>query len=64
MATCRKMEHLRKWKEIVCWDTTSAEPRPEVKFLEMLHYPDRPEPVVREGTKDDSELSGWLSKVV
>jgi hypothetical protein len=57
------MEHLWEWKEIVCRDTTSAEPRPEVKFLEMLHYPDRQEPVVNEGYLEDSELSGWFSKV-
>jgi len=58
------MEHLREWKEIVCWDTTSREPRPKVQFLEMLHYPDRQEPVANEGNLDDSGLSGWLSKVV
>jgi hypothetical protein len=63
MATCRKMEHLREWKEVVCWDATSREPRPKVQFLEMLHYPDRQEPVVDEGNLDDSILPEWFSKV-
>jgi hypothetical protein len=63
MAACRKMEHLREWKEIVCWDATLDEPRPEIRFLEMLHYPNRQEPDVDEGVLDDSSLSGWFSKV-
>jgi hypothetical protein len=33
-------------------------------FLEMLHYPDRPEPFKDDGTLDDSSLSDWLSKVI
>jgi len=64
MATSRKMEHLREWKEIVCWDTASEEPRPEMEFLEMFHYPDRQQPVMNKGILDDSSLSGWFSKVV
>jgi hypothetical protein len=63
MATSRKIAHLWEWKEIVCWDTTSREPRPQIQSLEMLHYPDRQEPDVDDGILDDSSLSGWFSKV-
>jgi hypothetical protein len=63
MATSRKIEHLREWKKIVCWDTTSEEPCPEIEFLEMLHYPDRKQPIVNKGILNDSSLSGWFSKV-
>jgi len=58
------MEHLQEWKEIVCWDTTSREPRPKVQFLEVLLYPDRQEPFVNQGNLDNSGLCGWLFKVV
>jgi hypothetical protein len=65
MATSRKMEHLREWKEIVCWDTASEEPRPELEFLEMFHDPDRRQPVMNKGRiLDDSSLSCWFSKAV
>jgi hypothetical protein len=57
------MEHVFETKEIVCWDLASGEPRPGVEFLEMLHYPDCPQPIKYEGILNDSSLSDWLSKV-
>lgn len=62
--TPQKMEHVFETKEIVFWDPASVEPRPEMRFLEMLHYPNRPEPIKDENTLDDSSLSSWLSKVI
>jgi len=45
MATSQKTDHVWESKEIVCWEPASGEPRPEMEFLEMLHYPDSPEPM-------------------
>jgi len=62
--TSQKMEHVFETKEIVCWDPASGEPHPEIQFLEMLHYPDRTQPIKDNGILDESLLSAWFSKVI
>ncbi len=64
MAICRKMEHLREWKQVVFWDTASEAPPPELEFLEILQYPGLPKPVMNMGKLDDPSLSSWFSKGV
>ena len=64
MAMSRKMEHLREWKEIVCSDKALEESRPTMEYLEMFHYPHCQRPILKEGTLDDSSLSGWFSMVL
>ena len=62
MATTRKMEHLREWKEIACSDNATVEHRPKVEFLEMFRYPHLHKPVMNKGTLDDLSMSDWLAK--
>jgi len=58
------MEHLREWNKIVRSDKASEESRPKMEYLEMLRYPDRPQPDMNKGILDDLSLSSWVLKVL